>query len=72
MIEKPIMFRAIVSLRQNGVGPSKTCVDAILPKGHDGRTVVLGGFKGVTHKKCPWRKAKGIFCAGRILSYLYR
>jgi hypothetical protein len=23
-----------VSLRQNGVGASKTCADAILPKGH--------------------------------------
>jgi micrococcal nuclease len=23
-----------VSLRQNGVGPEKTCADAILPKGH--------------------------------------
>src|SRR6266545_43184 len=24
----------LVSLRQNGVGPNKTCADAILPKGH--------------------------------------
>src|SRR5262249_28192214 len=26
--------RLFVSLRQNGVGPSKTCADAILPKGN--------------------------------------
>jgi len=26
--------RITVSLRQNGVGPNKTCADAILPKGH--------------------------------------
>jgi glucose-6-phosphate isomerase len=25
---------ALVSLRQNGVGPEKNCADAILPKGH--------------------------------------
>jgi len=24
----------VVSFRQNGVGPNKTCADAILPKGH--------------------------------------
>jgi hypothetical protein len=24
-----------VSIRQNGVGPNKTCADAILPNGHD-------------------------------------
>jgi hypothetical protein len=28
-------MKRFVSLRQNGVGPSKTYADAILPKGHD-------------------------------------
>src|SRR5262245_53587687 len=28
------MLPFFVSFRQNGVGPNKTCADAILPKGH--------------------------------------
>src|SRR5215475_2087916 len=31
----------LVSLRQNGVGPNKTCADAILPKGHIASDLLL-------------------------------
>jgi len=30
----PVVRIADEHLRQNGVGPNKTCADAILPKGH--------------------------------------
>jgi hypothetical protein len=29
------LFLSMAPLRQNGVGPNKTCADAILPKGHE-------------------------------------
>lgn len=55
----------IVSLRQNGVGPNKTCADAILPKGHDSikkeeeeKKEILAKAKAISDQIGLWKFAK--------------
>jgi len=45
----------IVSFRQNGVGPYKTCADAILPKGH-GKLIGKSRMTNYVHLKLNERK----------------
>ena len=45
----------MVSLRQNGVAPEKTCADAILPKGHIRR--IMQAINDLPKFKCRYAAA---------------